>query len=82
MATQPTRFLIQLTIVLVAFPAVALILNTPFYGAAILLQRRWPYPGPLMFWFQWLLFAVSMAVVFGGAVYTCWLMWPKSDHTN
>lgn len=72
------RFLVKLTIVLVAFPVVALILNTPFYGAAILLSRRWPHPGPLMFWFQWVLFAASMVVVFGGAFYACKLMWPKS----
>jgi hypothetical protein len=66
-----------MTIVLVGFPVVALALNTPFYGLALLLNRLVPNPSPAMILFQWTMFVVSMVVVVGGALYACWWMWPK-----
>jgi hypothetical protein len=71
------RFLIRSAIVLIGFPVVALALNTVFLGLALLLNRLIPNPGPAMILFQWTMFVFSMVVVFGGAFYACWLMWPN-----
>lgn len=75
-----TRLMIRITIMLVAFPAIFLALNTPVYLLALMLSRWLVNPGPTTMFVQRGMVVVVMALEIGGATYLCWLMWPKNDN--
>ena len=81
-----SRFFFRTMIVLMVFPMAGLILNTPFLIFAILLERAIPHPSRPVVIAEWTFFALSMVVVFGGAFYACWRMWPTAPkpvtHSN
>ena len=81
---QRRNSLFRATIVLVAFPVVVLLLNTPFYGVSILINRIFPNPSPTVAisLLRWIVASVWLVVVLGGALYACWLMWRKLEHPN
>lgn len=72
--TSPeARRLTQMGIVLVVFPVVAMVLNTPFYVFA-LVADKW-LPG----WSVFVFLPVSLLIDCAGAFYVCRLLWPKRE---
>jgi hypothetical protein len=79
MTIWSSPFWVRAIIVAIGFPVVALMIHTPLWAAAVLLQPVFSRIGGFGNVLGWLILGVTEIATFGGALLFCWWVWPKTQ---